>query len=141
MKRILRRLRVWIIMDYEWAFGDLRRNLKVPWRTPYAVIDALADYIKGKSICEIGSACGDILIYMRDKYHCKVTGIEISKRRVDISRKKGLHVIHGDALKCELPICDVYYFWIGPYDPQAKLIEKITKGTIITLNLKEAEKA
>ncbi len=105
--------------------------LKPPYRSPFAVIEALETYIEGKVVCEIGSAFGDVALKMK-KYAKYVFGIEIIKERAEYSKKRGLDARRGNALDM-LPLpdkVDVYYMWMDP-EVTRKIFDAIENGVVI----------
>lgn len=135
----------WCWSNYP-SIGSLRENdtaLKVPCRSPLVVLDAIKPYILGKTVCEVGSALGDIALRMR-KYAKKVIGIEKDEQRAEYSKKRGLNTIAGDALDL-LPLqdkVDVYYMWMEP-KPTRWIFDTIGNGIVIMAGELgyEAEKA
>lgn len=128
-----------IVDPWDWCFCNYppieslgnETALKVPCRSPLIVIDAIKPYIKGKTVCEIGSALGDLALRMKE-YARKVIGIEIDHERVVYSKKRGLDTRYGDALDI-LPLpdkIDVYYMWMDP-KPTRWIFDAITHGVII----------
>lgn len=104
--------------------------LQVPLRSPIAVVEAIKPYIKNKAVCELGSAAGDISLEMA-KYAKKVIGVEIDKKLVRISRRRGLHTICADATTFVLPKkIDVYYMWMDKQLTR-KVFNHIKKGLVI----------
>ena len=84
-----------------------------PHRTPEAVADGLADVLRGRTVCEIGSAHGDHLVFML-KYAKEAVGVELPGRHSDVARARGLTIVEKDVrLLEELPRADVYYWWIS----------------------------
>ena len=47
-------------------------------------------------ILEIGCGEGDLMQYLKNKFNCKILGIDISKRQVALAREKSLNVINYD---------------------------------------------
>jgi hypothetical protein len=121
--------------DYS-AFYNLQPGqtiLKVPCRSPIAVVEKIKPYIENKVVCELGSAVGDIALEMT-KYARRVIGIEIDEERVLISRKRGLETICADAgflPSLHLPEkVDVYYMWMNP-GPTRRIFDAIKSGVVI----------
>ena len=81
-----------------------------PWRTPFAVSDALKDILKDKTVCELGCAEGDNMEFM-GRYAKKVIGFEYDPERYQIAQARGYDVTAGDYYKDPLPEADIYYFW------------------------------
>ncbi len=107
--------------------------MKRPNRSPIEIPELVKKYLYGKTFCEIGCCEGDLLEQFA-KYADKAIGIEISRSYKDklllLEKKyKNIEIIMGNFFDIEIPICDVYYFWIMPeYD--AELI-KILPNTLI----------
>lgn len=80
--------------------------LDYPHRSPLKVAEVLKDIIKDKVVCDIGCACGDLMIAF-SKYAKRVVGIERLKEEREISLKRGLDVVDN------IPDADVYYVWVG----------------------------
>jgi protein-L-isoaspartate O-methyltransferase len=97
--------------------GNLKICSYAPCRTPMAVSEAIEEIIKGKVVCELGSAEGDNMVFMA-RYARKVIGFEYDERRYRFAKDRGLHMVIGDYYKDELPQAEVYYFWPnnGPKD-------------------------
>ena len=119
--------------DYS-AFNDLKLGqtiLKVPCRSPLAVVEKIKPYIKNKVVCELGSAVGDIALEMA-KYAKKVIGVEIDEECVRISRKRGLYTICADVSNLpSLPEkIDVTYMWMD-HKITRKVFDSIKNGLII----------
>lgn len=113
------------------SLGENDTALKVPCRSPLVVLDAIKPYIIGKTVCEVGSALGDIALRMR-KYAKKVIGIEKDEERAEYSKKRGLDTRKGDALSL-LPLpekVDVYYMWMESKITQ-NVFNKIEDGIVI----------
>lgn len=107
-----------------------------PRRTPMAVSKAIECIIRGKTVCELGSAEGDNMVFMA-KYARKVIGFEYDEERYRFAKERGLHMVIGDYYTDELPEAEVYYFWPdnGPKDNDF-LVSKIFsnddfKGTVV----------
>jgi len=80
--------------------------LDYPYRSPLKVAEALKDIIKDKVVCDVGCACGDLMVEF-SKYANKVIGIECDKEKSEIAKKRGFQVVDI------VPNADVYYVWIG----------------------------
>ena len=98
-------LRRWMnCLDYNMTI------LEVPWRSPFAVVEAIKDIIKDKVVCDLESACGDIMVAM--KKHAKdVNGMEINPDMVLASKSRGLNTIEGNVFTSPIPDAEVYYIW------------------------------
>lgn len=108
----------------------MKTILEVPYRSPLIIAEAIKDIIAGKIVCELGCACGDLMIEM-EKYAKRVVGIEIDKWRATEAIKRGLNVAEGDILKDDIPEADIYYLWIDDFDLLPLIIKRIKKGIII----------
>ena len=51
------------------------------------------------NILEIGCGEGNLMEYLKNKFNCKILGIDISQRQVAIAREKSLNVINSDIFK------------------------------------------
>jgi len=109
---------------YDKSKLNLVSELKPPYRSPLAVVDAISDYIKDKVVCELGSAKCDLFPKFLE-YTNKVKGFEWKKEYVDFSVSKGYDVICGDWTTDDLPDADVYYFWCGYKEQNQFLIERL----------------
>jgi len=105
--------------------------LTVPWRTAYAVFDALAPFIAGKSVFEVGCGAGDSLVYMRDRLGATVSGIESDTTRSPRAAERGLGLVDGNAWFQDFPKADTYYAWLAEYPLERRMIETIPSGTIL----------
>ena len=109
---------------------------KPPYRSPKAVSEAIKDLIKDKTVCELGCAEGDNLVFM-SQYAKHVVGFEYMERRYRVAQQRGLDVVVGDYYRDELPDADVYYFWPDDGERDSEyLVQKLLnkpnfKGTII----------
>jgi len=103
--------------------------LESPYRSPLAVVEAIKNIIKDKVVCDLGCACGDLMLEMK-KYTKEVIGIDDKKDRIVIAKDQGLNVIEGDVFKDDIPEADVYYLWIVKYVIK-KVLDRIPKGTVI----------
>ncbi|MFA5013912.1 MAG: hypothetical protein WC549_00025 [Actinomycetota bacterium] len=104
--------------------------LESPYRSPLVIVEAIKDIIKDKVVCDLGCACGDILIRMK-KYAKDVIGVERDIDRAIIARSRfGLNVIKGDILQDSIPEADVYYLWVVTGIVR-KVLDRIPRGTVI----------
>jgi len=103
--------------------------LESPQRSPFIVVEAIKDIIKDKVVCDLGAACGDLLMEMK-KYAKEVIGMEINKQRVSEAKKRGLNVIEGDVFKDKIPDADIYYIWIEKH-LFASVPQVVKKGILI----------
>lgn len=100
--------------------------LKYPLRSPLYVASYLQNIIKDKIICDVGCACGDLLVEFA-KYSKNVLGVEHDEERANIARARGFNVTDTT-----VPYADVYYIWAnaeGLIDIMEKL--KGRKGIFI----------
>jgi hypothetical protein len=104
-------------------------DLESPYRSPLIVINIIKDIVKNKVVCDLGAACGDLLMEMKP-YAKEVKGIELYQDRVNKAQKKGLNVIQGDILLDTIPEADVYYMWVVKHIIW-KMLKRISKGTLI----------
>jgi hypothetical protein len=101
-----------------------------------AVSEAVQNHLKGKTVCEIGCAEGDNMVFI-SRYANKVIGFEKMKQRYSVAQQRNLEIIVGDYFVNDLPEADVYYFWPddgerdNEYLVQKILLKKDFKGTII----------
>lgn len=101
-----------------------RTVLSTPYRSPLSVVEKIKDIIKDKVVCDLGCACGDLMVEMQ-KYAKEVIGVEIDRERFEQCQRKGLNVIWGDVFKMEIPKADVYYVWLeNKLTPQIPQIMK-----------------
>lgn len=102
---------------------------KCPYRSPRAVSEAIKDIIKNKTVCELGCAEGDNLVFM-SRFAKIVKGLELDKNKCDIAQSRGLDVMNANYRDVDLPDADVYYFWPnnGPIDNEY-LVHKILANT------------
>ena len=61
--------------------------LDYPYRSPLKVAEALKDIIKDKVVCDVGCACGDLMVEF-SKYAKRVVGIECDKEKSEIAKKE-----------------------------------------------------
>lgn len=109
---------------------------ETPYRSPQVVSETVRDVIQDKTVCELGCAEGDNMIFMSE-YAKRVLGMELNEQRYRFAKQRNLEVIVGDYHRDSLPKADVYYFW--PDDGESdneKLVRKILAnkdfhGTII----------
>jgi len=85
-----------------------------PNRSPLVVIEAIKNVIKGRTVCELGCASGDLMVEMQ-KYAKKVVGVENRADHAQAARNRGLDVETADIFKKEIPEAEVYYIWINKY--------------------------
>ena len=97
--------------------------LETPYRSPLAIVEAIKDIIKDKTVCELGAACGDLLIEM-GKYAKEIKGMELDPERVKICQKRNLNVIEGSIYDQPIPEAEVYYFWCDLYFMLPKILRK-----------------
>ena len=95
-----------------------------PWRGPAAAVHAMAPYIFGKVVCDLGCGGGD-LAWLMGRWAAKVIGIEVDRKRyvraVRTERTRGrplplrdiknVTIEKQDYFKDGVPDADVYYFW------------------------------
>jgi len=84
--------------------------LEVPWRSPLAVAEAVKDIIKGKTVCELECACGDLMKEMQ-KYTMDIIGMELNSDMVLAAKARGLEIIKGNVFTDQIPDADIYYIW------------------------------
>ena len=100
--------------------------LQYPDRSPLNIAFVLKDIIKDKTVCDIGCACGDLLIEF-SKFCKNVLGVERNKDHLYVARARGLVVNEN-----EIPDADVYYVWAnadGLEDIMQKMKNK--KGILV----------
>lgn len=103
--------------------------LQTPYRSPLVVVEAIKDIIADKKVCELGAACGDLMIEMQ-KYAKEVVGIENNVEDAQIAQRRNLDVVIGDILIDPIPQADVYYLWVKQtlvHD----IFKRVTKGLVI----------
>ena len=98
--------------------------LDYPYRSPLKVAEVLKELIKDKVVCDVGCACGDLMIEF-SKYAKRVIGIEERKEEREITIKRGLEVVDN------LPDADVYYVWVGIDDLSFLEMFKDKKGKLV----------
>ena len=89
---------------------DITPFSRCPYRTPQVVSEAVAHLLRGKTVCELGCAEGDNLVFMK-RYASSVFGIEIDPKRYRIAEQRGLKISVTDYRTSPIPLADVYYFW------------------------------
>jgi hypothetical protein len=104
---------------------------KSPDRSPIAVVEAIKDIIKGKTICDIGCRNGDMVVEF-SKYAKEAFGIEQDFDNVKVCIDRGLNVKHikVDLDSYNIPKADVYYVWIGK-DTNIRIANAIHEGIVI----------
>jgi hypothetical protein len=95
-----------------------------PQRSPKIVSEVIAPLIKNKTVCELGCAEGDNLVFM-EQYANKVFGIDNEIHRLEIAIHRGLNASYGDYYENPIPEADVYYFWTNDYKDNPFLVNKI----------------
>jgi SAM-dependent methyltransferase len=101
-----------------------------PNRNPISICDYFKDYIKDKSVCDIGCGAGDILEYLRINKLCKeVSGIEISPERYV---KERLYITLGNAFN-GIPVADVYYIWQCRNFPYEKIFKQFREDKLVII--------
>ena len=98
--------------------------LETPYRSPLVVVEAIKDIIKDKIVCELGCACGDLMIEM-SQYAKEVIGVELDPDRVKIAKERNLNVIESNVYDDPIPEAEVYFFWEDSF-----LLPKILKKGI-----------
>lgn len=83
--------------------------LMPPFRTPIEIIDLLKPSFKDKIFCEIGCACGDILVQVKDEAK-RLIGLDISPTYSEICRERDFEYHEMNVLESKsIPYADVYF--------------------------------
>ena len=114
------------------------RNIfsKCPFRSPEAVSHAIKDIIRDKTVCELGCAEGDNMVFL-SRYAKKVFGFDNKEERYEVAKKRGLDIRALDYRNEDVPLAEVYYFWPDEgYKDNDYLIRKLIsnkdfKGVIV----------
>jgi len=116
--------------------------LQTPYRSPLVVAEAIKDIIKDKVVCELGCACGDLMVEMQ-KYAKEVRGMELDPVRVKICKERGLNVTEGNEFDDPIPNAEVYYIWCDLYHLLPRIMKKglwIIASDLLSGENKEIEK-
>jgi len=122
------------MVDHYTPRGTQHPIQNYPWRQPLALVEPVKEYIRGKSVCDIGCGAGDILIEM-EKYASSICGVEYDlniKSALDNRRIKRGFIKWGSVLDIDFPICEVYYIWISS-DKKLNhaIVDKMPDGALL----------
>jgi hypothetical protein len=84
-----------------------------PIRSPLIVADYLAEQVRGRRFCEIGTRNGDVMGCV-SKFAASVTAIEMEENYCNKLRSRGFGVACKkveDIPPTEFPTADIYYWW------------------------------
>jgi len=85
--------------DYELKYHLLERNHWWFRARRDVVLRLLRDENKTSKILDVGCSGGLLLEDLKKNRYTHITGIDISKKAVDICKKKGMNVVQTDAMK------------------------------------------
>jgi len=95
-----------------------------PIRSPLVIADFLLPAVRDKSYTEIGTQAGDIAKCL-SFYAARVSAVERMRANCRKLRSRGIDVVCKDVASArnesELPISDVYYWWMLPGDNKVML--------------------
>ena len=123
------------MVDDEKTFTKVKHPImKFPYRSPLDIVKAIEHIIKGKVVCDIGCACGDILFEMKDL--CEdIIGVELNTRFKEKINNLGLDrsfIKWGDLFEIGIPEADVYFLWISPSkDENKEIIDRLKTAFFI----------
>ena len=81
-----------------------------PIRSPGKTAHALRKMLKGKTICDVGCAKGDMVMAF-SRFAGYAYGINSDHDETKIARDRGVHVLLGDALEMDVPGTDFYFIY------------------------------
>jgi|TARA_R110000824_G_scaffold82768_10_gene207486 SAM-dependent methyltransferase len=105
-------------VDVDAAYADASAMVeKYPWRGAAVVAHALAPYIQGKVVCDLGCGGGD-LAWLMGRWAKEVVGVEFDSNRLDKALVPSPARVRDnvtfkklDYFASPIPDADVYYFW------------------------------
>ena len=84
-----------------------------PIRSPIQTAEAIRRFIRGKIICDVGCASGDMVLQF-SKYAKYAYGINWDQNEAATARERGADVVVGDVFNMDLPYADYYFIYWGP---------------------------
>lgn len=85
--------------------------LDCPYRSPMKIVEVIYPYVKDKVFCELGCACGDILLAVSSSAR-RVIGIENHPPYIEICKQRGGFEFYPSSFRnINLPEAEIYFTW------------------------------
>ena len=108
-----------------------------PSRMALHAAHSLEPILRGKRVCDIGCAWGDLLEYMRVNAICsEVCGIELRDlSHLESMSTRNQYITYGNVFDIGVPDADVYLLWLGSKFDYRRLLDLISgEKTIVYLD-------